>query len=58
MERVQRVPTSASIMLEVVRGYREQHRYEDKFKKTSVEPEINDKDCPRTIETIQEYLAA
>jgi hypothetical protein len=53
MERVQRVPTAASITLEVVRGYREQQRYEDKFKKTAVEPEINDKDWHRTMESIR-----
>jgi hypothetical protein len=58
MERVQRVPTAASITLEVVRGYREQQRYEENFKKTAVEPEINDKDRPRTVESIREYLAA
>jgi hypothetical protein len=58
MERVQRVPTAASIMLEVVRGYREQQRYEEKFKKTAVEPEINDKYWPRTMESIREYLIA
>jgi hypothetical protein len=57
-ERVQRVPTAAFITLEVVRGYREQHRYEDSFKKTAVEPESNDKDWPRTMESVQEYLAA
>jgi hypothetical protein len=53
MEMVQRVPTAASITLEVVRGYREQHRYEEKFKRTVVEPEINDKDWPRTMESIR-----
>jgi hypothetical protein len=42
----------------VVRGYREQQRYEEKFKKTAVEPEINDKYCPRTMESIREYMAA
>jgi hypothetical protein len=51
-ERVHRVPTAASIMLGVVRGYREQHRYEDSFNKTAVEPEINDKYWPRTMESI------
>jgi hypothetical protein len=37
-ERVQWVPTAASVTLEVVQGYREQQRYEDKFKKTAVKP--------------------
>jgi hypothetical protein len=58
MERVQRVLTAASITLEVVRGYREQQRYEDKFNKSAVEPEINDKDWPRTKKSIREYLTA
>jgi hypothetical protein len=58
IERVQRVPTAASITLEVVRGYREQQGYEDSFKKTTVEPEINEKDWPRNMESIREYLAA
>jgi hypothetical protein len=57
-EWVQRVPTAASITLEVVRGYREQQRYEDNFKKTAVEPDINDKYWPQTMESIREYLAA
>jgi hypothetical protein len=58
MERVQRLPTSASITLEVVQGYREQQWYEDKFNKTAVDPEINDKDWPRNMKSIREYLAA
>jgi hypothetical protein len=58
MERVQRVPTADSITLEVVRGYREKQRYEDKFNKSAAEPDINDKDWTRTMESIQEYLAA
>jgi hypothetical protein len=53
MERVQRVPTAASITLEMVRGYREQQRYEEKSKKTTVKPEINDKDWHRTMESIR-----
>jgi hypothetical protein len=57
MESVQQVPTAASITFEVVRGYSEQQRYEDSFKKTAVEPEINEKDWPRTMESIREYLA-
>jgi hypothetical protein len=58
MERVQCVHIAASITLEVVRGYCEQQQYEEKFKKTVVEPEINDKDWPQTMESIWEYLAA
>jgi hypothetical protein len=54
MERVQHVPNAASITLDVVRGYREQQRYEEKFKKTVVEPDINDKDWHRTMESIRE----
>jgi hypothetical protein len=58
MERVHHVPTSACITLEVVHGYREQQRDEEKFKKNAVEPEINDKDWPLTMESIREYFAA
>jgi hypothetical protein len=58
MYRVHRVPTAASITLEVVRGYREKHRYEENFNKTAIEQEINEKDLPHTMESIQEYLAA
>jgi hypothetical protein len=58
IERVQGVPTAASITLEVVHGYHEQQRYEEKFKKTAVEPDINDKYWPRTMESIREYLVA
>jgi hypothetical protein len=58
MERVQQVPTAASITLEVVCGYREKQRNEEKFKKAAVEPDINDKNWPRTMESIRQYLAA
>jgi hypothetical protein len=58
MEMVHRVPTAASITLGMVHGYREQHRYAYSFNKTAVEPEINDKDWPRFMESIREYLAA
>jgi hypothetical protein len=44
MERVQRVPIDASITLEMVRGYCEQQRYEENFKKAAVEPQIDDID--------------
>jgi hypothetical protein len=57
-ERVQRVPTVASITLDVVRGYREKQLYKEKFKKILVEPEINDKDWHLTMKSIREYLAA
>jgi hypothetical protein len=58
MERVQCVPTEAYITLEVVRGYREQQRYEEKFNKNVFDPDINDKYWPRTMESIREYVAA
>jgi hypothetical protein len=58
MERVQRKPVANSINLTLVRSYRDQQRHEVRFKKTSEEPVINDKDWPRTLDTIKEYLAS
>jgi hypothetical protein len=58
MERIQRQPVPNAINLVLVRSYRDQQRYEVGFKKTAEEPEINDKDWPRTLEKIKEYLAS
>jgi hypothetical protein len=58
MERVQRQPVPNAINLVMVRSYRDQQRHEVGFKKTSEDPEINDKDWPRTLENIKEYLAS
>jgi hypothetical protein len=57
MERFQRQPVANEINLVLVRSYRNQHHHEVGFKKTAEEPVINDKDWPRTLETIIEYLA-
>jgi hypothetical protein len=57
-ERVQRKPIPNAINLVLVRSYRDQQRHEVGFKKTAEEPEINDKDWPRTLEKIREYLAS
>jgi hypothetical protein len=58
MERVQRKPVPNAINLVLVRSYRDQQSHEVGFKKTAEEPEINDKDWPRTLEKIREYLAS
>jgi hypothetical protein len=58
MERVQRQPVPNAINLVLVRSYRDQQRHEVGFKKTAEEPEINDKDWPRILEKIKEYLAS
>jgi hypothetical protein len=58
MERVQSKPISNAINLVLVRSYRDQQRHEVGFKKTAEEPEINEKDWPRTLEKIREYLAS
>jgi hypothetical protein len=58
MERVHRQPVPNAINLILVRSYRDQQRHEVGFKKTAEEPEINDKDWPRTLENIKEYLAS
>jgi hypothetical protein len=49
MERVQRQPIANAINLVLVRSYCDQQRHEVGFKKTAEEPEINDKDWPRTL---------
>jgi hypothetical protein len=58
MERVQRKPVPNAIHLVLVRSYRDQQHHEVGFKKTAEEPEINEKDLPRTLENIREYLAS
>jgi hypothetical protein len=49
MERVQLKPIPNEINLVLVRSYRDQQRHEVGFKKTAEEPEINEKDWPRTL---------
>jgi hypothetical protein len=56
MERVQRNTFANSINLVLVRSYSDQQRHEVGFKKTAEDPVIEDKDWPRTLETIKEYL--
>jgi hypothetical protein len=58
MERVQRKPVPNAINIVLVHSYRYQQRHEVGFKKTAEEPEINDKDWPRTLDKIREYLAS
>jgi hypothetical protein len=58
IERVHREPVPSAINLVLVRSYRDQQRHEVGFKKTAEEPEINEKDWPRTLEKIREYLAS
>jgi hypothetical protein len=58
MERFQRQPIPNVINLVLVRSYRDQQRHEVGFKNTAEEPEINDKDWPRTMKNIKDYLAS
>jgi hypothetical protein len=58
MERVQSKPVPSAINLVLVRSYRYQQRHKVGFKKTAEEPEINEKDWPRTLEKIRDYLAS
>jgi hypothetical protein len=58
MERVQRKPIPNAINLVLVRSYRYQQRHEVGFNKTAEKPEINEKDWPRTLEKIRDYLAS
>jgi DUF2075 family protein len=58
MERVQRKPVPNAINLLLVHSYWDQQRHEVGFKKTAEETEINEKDWPRTLDNIREYLAS
>jgi hypothetical protein len=58
MDRVQRQPIANAINLLLVRRYRDQQRHEVGLKKTVEEPDINDKDWPRTLDKIREYLSS
>jgi hypothetical protein len=58
IERVHWKPVVSTINLTLVRSYRDHQRHEASFKKTSEEPVINDKDWPRALETINEYVAS
>jgi hypothetical protein len=58
MERVQHQPVANAINLVLVRSYCDQQHHEFGFKKTAEEPVINDKEWPRNLETIREYLAS
>jgi hypothetical protein len=58
MERVQRKPILNTINLTLVRSYQDQQRHEASFNKTVEEPVINNKDWPRTLETVKEYKAS
>jgi hypothetical protein len=49
MERVQSRPVANTINLVLVHSYRDQKCHEVGFKKTDEEPDINDKDWPRTL---------
>jgi hypothetical protein len=58
MERVPCQHIANAITLVLVHSYRDQQRHEVGLNNTAEEPEINDKDCPRTLEKIKEYLAS
>jgi hypothetical protein len=53
MERVHRQPVTNAINLVLVHSYRDQQCHEVGFNKTAEEPEINDKEWPRTLEKIR-----
>jgi hypothetical protein len=58
MERFQRQHIANATNLVLVRSYRDQQLREVGFKKTAEEPATNEKDCPRTLEKIKEYIAS
>jgi hypothetical protein len=57
-ERVHHQPVANAINLVLVCSYRDQQHHEVGLKKTAEEPVINDKDWPRTMKKISEYLAS
>jgi hypothetical protein len=57
-EIVSREHNVRDITLTVVCVYHDQQKWEEEFKKTVVEPVINDKDWLRTLENIWDYLAS
>jgi hypothetical protein len=58
MERVQRKHIANSINLTFVHSYRDQQRHDVSSNKTVEKPVINNKDWPRTLETIKEHLSS
>jgi hypothetical protein len=58
MERVQCQLVANAISLVLVRSYSDQQHHEVGLKNTAEEPVINDKDWPKTLEKIIEYLAS
>ena len=56
--RVGRTTTPAGVTLALVREWRDQMKFEAAFKVTATEPVINDKDWPRTLENIREFLSS
>jgi hypothetical protein len=58
MERVQRQTITNAINLVLVRSYRDQQHHDVGFNKTAEEPEVNNKDWPRTLENIKEYISS
>jgi hypothetical protein len=56
--RTPHTPNVALLDLDRVRGFHDQRKWEENFKKTTVEPVINDKDWPRALENIREFLVS
>jgi hypothetical protein len=55
--RVNRVPTVKTIALEMVHGFKDQHRWEMDYNTNAFELVINNKYWPQILENIQDYLA-
>jgi hypothetical protein len=58
MERVQSEPATNVINLVLVRSYRYKQWHEVSFNQTAEDSVIDDKDWPRSLETIKEYLTS
>jgi hypothetical protein len=56
--RVTRTPIVTLIDLDLVRVFRDQSKWEENFKKTAIEPMINDKEWPLNMDNIREFMVS
>jgi hypothetical protein len=56
--RISRVPVISDVTVALVRKWRDQSVFEDDYQVTMTQPVLNDKDWPKTMEEISEFLAA
>jgi hypothetical protein len=56
--RISRFPVISDVTVALVRKWRAQSLFEDDYQVTITQPVLNDKDWPKTMEEISEFLAA